>query len=386
MSLITTNYSQKIISEIYKNFAFIENSNSTSDRSLDINYEIDIDLDWLGKQAKTFSVNYSTHGYINFYKTIRCKPEDVERTLFEVYIYSFVKCFYNGIFYSNVNPNSNLGYAFRGHAHLFHVLKSISNSGTSGDLMYVMRIELGGIKTKEAQIIRLLKRFSFLSSFKDTMNDALGTTNFWISKYELVINSLKDDYYSKEHVEQGNLTVEKEKEESKNNIYSNGKLHVMELNLNTTSSITSFSNTPLMNSFTDKDKKFYFIPVANGKSVEFNASFFYSKANFIKINKVKTEMDKVNKYYHSVELTSKQDHFICSEVYSNTGIKCRNYYSPEPEKINIPSVSEIESQLSKLTNTQIYKLIEKIALGEEITTELEIDEIFNEMFQNNLVK
>lgn len=385
MSLITTNYSQKKISEIYKNFAFIENSNSTSDRSLDIRYEIDIDLEWLGKQAQTFSMNYSTHGYINFFKTIKCKPEDVNKLLFETYIYSFVKCFYNGIFYANVNQNSDLGYAFRGHAHLFHLLKSNNNSGNSGDVMFITRIEIGNEKRKEAQLIRILKKFKFLTSFKDTANDALGTNNFWISKYELVINSLKDDHHSKQHVEQGNLTSEKEKEESNNSIYSNGRLHLMEVN-KTPSSILSFNNMPLMNAFTDKDKKFYFIPVENGKNVEFNASFFYAKANFININKDKTDMSKIENYYHSYTLTSKQDHFICSEVYSNCGIKCRNYYSPEPEKIKIPTVSEIESQLNKLTNSQTFKLIEKIAMGEELNLEAEIEDIYNELFQDDRVK
>lgn len=379
----TTNYSQKAIFNENKTVEFIEDNTSISNRSFDLVLELDISIKRLSQQADTFASNFITHGYIDWYRTFRLRDTEMHKELKNLYIYSFVKCLYNGMFYSNINENSNLGHAFRGHCCLFHILKSPYNSGNSNDLMLSYRIGIGSEIRRKALFLRLLTRFKFLSSYKEFEKDSLGTSPFIIFKYERYMNTFKENYYIRSHIEQGDNATNRERLD-----YPNGRLSIFEVNSdNNCKSILMFSQSPHMNTFLCKDRKtFYYFCVQNGKSVVNNPSFFYNIANFISMSDKFDDKAKVEKYYNKKILTKDQGHFICSEVFTNTGIKCRSYRNLESEPgIKLPALKYFEEQLEKIKDKiQEESIINKIFDSFIEDIDLDIKEVISTILGINL--
>lgn len=386
MSLLTKNYSQSKINQVLTNYSFIERRTSTSERSLDIYFDLDVDLDWLEFQAHTFSINYSTHGYINHFKVMKCKPEEVENLLFQTYIYSFVKSFYNSIYNSDMSSKTSFGFAFKGHVDMFNIIRSCSNSGYFGETMFSTRIIIGDKKRKDSHMIRLFKRFSFLSQFKSNQFDAFGTVSFSIPRFESILNSFCYDHFALNHVEQGKVTAGIKDATDKRKIdYPSGKLHLADMN-DHQSAILAFNNFPLMNAFVDKNNNFYFIPTDEKNSFEFNASVFFNKANFLTLNSDQTDMDKILKIYHSFKLSEDTSHFVCSEIYTNTGIRCRNYRFPERgPKLVIPSVDDIYESIKTKSESVTGKLVLK-SLGLEQEYEDIVEDLYNILFPDQSLK
>lgn len=380
MSLLTKNYSQSKINQILLNYSFIERRTSTSDRSLNIIYDLNIDLEWLEFQAETFSIGYSTHGYMPFFKVMKCKPEDVQLLLKQCYIYSYVKCFYNGIFNSDMSSGTNFGFAFKGHVDFFNIIKSSSNSGMFGETLFSARLNIGDSNFRRSQMIRIFRKFSFLQSFKDSQYSSFGTVSFNIPKYESILNSFAYDHLSNQHVEQGKvMTSDEKKKDTKKNDYTTGKLHLSDMN-DSQSGILAFNNFPLMNAFIDKSNNFYFITTDEKNAFENNASVFFAKANFITVNSKQSDFDKINKVYNVFELSSETDHFVCSEVYTITGVKCRTSARLDrTPKFVVPSVESIYESIRTMSESQSFKLVLKVLGVEE-----EYDDIVEEMFNTIL--
>lgn len=386
MSLLTKNYSQSKINQLFINYSYIERRTSTSDRSLDVFYDLEIDLDWLDFQARTFSTCYSTHGYLNFFKVMKCKPEDVGLLLTQVYIYSFVKCFYNGIYNSDMSHKTNFGLAFKGHVDLFNVIRSSSNTGYFGETMFSTNLRIGDKKRKDSQMFRIFRRFPFLSEFKNYQFSSFGSVSFSIPKYETILNSFAYDYLSSIHVEQGKVTTgTSDAKQVKRNDYPTGRLHLADMN-DSQSAILAFNNFPLLNAFKDKSNNFYFIPTDEKNPLENNASVFFCKANFITLNSIDSDMSKITKIYNSVGLTAETNHFVCSEVYTITGIKCRNYPAPSQfSEFVIPSVDDIYESIRTKSDNFSSKLVLKV-LGLDVELDDITDEMYNILFPDRRVK
>jgi hypothetical protein len=153
----------------------------------------------------------------------------------------------------------------------------------------------------------------------------------------------------------------------------------------TRSSILSFNNNPLMNAFYTNDKKKYkFITVNGGKSVINNSSFFFSKANFIKMSSKQVNNDKINRIYREIDVDDKFRHVVCYEVFTNTGIICSFLPTAKPSNpIKIPGIEKIEQYLTELFDElSLEDILDKIA---EATNFDNIEEFFNQLLEK-LVK
>lgn len=376
MSLSIKNYSQNTINKIIKNFAYLEDNTTTANLTFELDLKIEPNLDQLDLQARIFSINYKTHGYINFYKSLRIRDDQVETALYEMYVYSYVKSLYNGLFFHNLSEDSNLGLAFQGHALFFQAIKAASLSEMRDDVYLRYNLNLGSPKYKQALLARILSRFSFLKSFINESLDNVGTTPFYVRYIETYFSYITQDYYSNEYFKQG--------VDSKNsdNNFPNGRLFITKLNMSDSNSILKFNTNPIMNAFTnDSFKEFYFVPVLNGTTMVDNPAVFFSKANFISLRSdgKNNNMIKIRRIYNSILLNSKQRHLVLAEVFTNTGVICRfnSEGNTKYDRIKVPSIDKF---IKLIEDHDYTSLLEKISeeLWESINNseEPEID-IYN---------
>lgn len=362
-----TNYSFNTICEKIKNFTFLEDSSSVIDKGMTLFFDIVVSTNELDAQATTFMENYSTHGHINFFRVFKCKPSEVDDLLYELYIYSYVKCLYNGLYYDRISESSDLGLSFIGHSMFFELLRSPNATNFKDDTLISYRIQLGNEINRQALILRLISRFSFLRDFLDYNTDALGTSSFFINKYERLLNFLVEDFYSRDHF----VNAEKDKDNKRSRgayNYENGQLFIVKIGQ--AKSFAAFNNSPVINAFTDHSgNKLIFSTVRNGKSMEFNSSFSFSKANFIRLSDRNNDFDKVEKYFNNLILTNDQRHLVCSEVYANTGIYCR-FVGPKTSNVKIPTMSDF-TNLIKDKNYDLDNILESVKRYEGIIRDIE---------------
>lgn len=366
----TSNYSPTTINRVLKNYEYLEDNSSVSDRFYEVSLDLSIDLDQLEYQSDVFAENFSCHGNINFFKVLRIKQNQVMKVLKEIYVYSYAKSLYNGIYYHQISGSSELGSALRGHACLFHLLINPSNSSNRSDYHISYRISLGTADYKKALLLSLIGKFPFLSEHSKFTKDSFGTSPFFIGNYERHISNLETDFYSKNHIAT-NDTEESSKKDKSDPNYPEGKLALYKLTESSASSITSFSNTPVINSFVNKaNSKFYFITVGNGISVHNNSSFIYNKANFLFFSDdERNDKKKTERIYSVIELSKNQQHLVCNEVFCNTGIKCKFIRkvakSSRPIKVPTPDRltelikkhgSKLEEYILEVISTKIYEI------------------------------
>lgn len=415
---MTTNYSKGIIPKYSQNILFLDGSTSISDKSLNIILCLNPELDHLDCQAATFASNLSTHGYFDFRKILNVNTTKIIQTLEELYIYSFVKCVYNGIFFSNINEKSNLGLAFRGHASLFCVLKSVTNYGEFDDFFMQTRVDIGSDSQRRAMIFGIIARYPFLNQYKKFTTDSLGSSSFYIPTYERYLARFREDTYVSYHLEQGNgqkknNNVNNNKNSNNNNLnsnfeninnndhnndqsnnnfnYPNGRLAIYVVDM-TNNSILAFDNYPLLNAFESFTRDtLYYIPSIN-KELEFNASFFFNKANFITLSRATdNNMPKINEIYKvkNINIRTTQRHLVCSEVFTITGIKCRTVVcdiTPITRKFKIPPLDVIITKLLDRSSDDFYDMLGMLAGEIETDDGSELSDLFNEMFIKPKVK
>jgi hypothetical protein len=382
----TNNYSQAPINESIKTFEVLEDNTTISNRSFNLNLIIDLSSKQLKYQAKLFAVNYKTHGYINFFKTFRIREDQVLDVLEKLYVYSYAKCLHNGIYYHRISNNSDMGFAMRGHAAYFNLLTQTSQSGKKNDTLLTYNLDVGSDKYKEALLVKLIATYPFLKEYTEYRKDPLGTFPFFIQEFEGYFTYLSEDYYSRDHVQQGEQDKFGNSDttgRSRGLTYPNGKLHIVRMNQKHNSSILSFNNNPLMNAFYSNDRKKYrFITINAGKSVINNPSFFFSKANFIKLADNQTNEDKIERIYREIKVDNNLEHVTCYEVFTNTGIMCS--FMPvksSSSTIKIPSLATIEQYLTKLKDMMQEDILIRIA---EATDLSDLEEFFNELLNNSV--
>jgi hypothetical protein len=258
----------------------------------------------------------------------------------------------------------------RGHAAYFNLLTQTSQSGKKNETLLTYSLDVGTLNYKKALLVKLFTKYPFLKDYSKFRKDALGTFPFFIQEYEAYFNYLSDDYYSRDHVQQGEQdTIENSNITGRGRglTYSNGKLHIVRMDQKQTSSIVSFNNNPLMNAFYNSDrKKYLFIPVNSNKSVENNPSFFFSKANFIKLAENQTNQKKIDRIYKEINVDANLEHVVCYEVYTNTGIFCSFMPVQRSNNIKMPSLETIEQYLSKLDEDALEGILVKIAEATDI--------------------
>lgn len=358
----TSNYSFKNLVKQIRNYEFLNDSSSTSTRNFSLSLCIDLELERLDLQSEVFSDNFIQHGYIEFSKTLRCKHDEVKTNLKNLYIYSFVKSLYNGLFFENISSDTKQGLCFRGHAAFYQILRNPNLSIFHDNYSVMALIKLPNSIEKKILMSLILRKYDFLS--KGITNiDSYGNSPFIHTEWESKMHYLNDSHTSRMNI----LNVESgEKDKLKNDGGSiskpknnDGRLVMLELTNDVASSIVNEINNPITNVLLKKNgDTLYFVPVNDTYQIENNCSFFFNLANFIRLN---DSSDKdLNKYYSSnpYSLESKK-FFIASEVFTNTGIKCKTIYSGlsgTSKPIFLPKVEDIISRVIDNPNLSIENI------------------------------
>lgn len=380
----TTNYSQGPINGSIKTYEGLYDSTSISDRTFHSNMETFLDTPQLAFQGITFSSNYGSHGYMNFSRTLRIRESEVSNRLFEVFIYSYMKCLHNGLYFHRISDSVDMGLSLRGHASLFELIVSNSQSGRKNETLLSYNLDLGSDSRKRAFLLKLLTDFPFLKEYQNFGLDSLGTTSFFIQKYETTLNLLSEDYYSRDHIQQGDqdkINLKNNTGRSKGLNYPNGKLHITRLDQKQSSSILSFSNNPIMNGAVSADGKSYrFIPVNEGKTIVNNPSFILSKSLFIKFSNDQIHQTKLDRIYREVEISKDTEHLVCYEVFAITGIMCR--FVPTKNTRNYSgidtTVSKLENYLSSLSSKLSEDFFQEVLNSVDIE---DFDDVLDEILE-----
>lgn len=362
--LVTAFYSFKDLIVKNKNESFINKFTSIDLRKLDLYFKIVLDFDFLALQADTFARNYSSHGHINFFKVLRCRNDDVVQYLFEMFVYSFVKCLHNGWFYHNLSEDSNMGYCFIGHSKFFNVLKGASLQRRENDVSINIMIENDSITRRRMLVALLVRQFPFLTSYSD-FSDNFGLQPFLIPELEDRFAYLLYDYYSSRATEE---LKDVKTPKSRNILDEKGMLQIVKCNDAVGKSILKPEAYPIANAFLTEDGSELFYIAVNGKySIENNPSFFFSKANFIRFVRSSEPTKIRNNYYNVQQIDSSHLFLVCSEVFTNTGIKC-SYFETDPNSIQgydpvrpittVSKLKQLEEKLQEsLTTKEILKII-----------------------------
>lgn len=366
----TKDYSIDRIVTKHKNYQFLNKESSISDKRIEYSFVIKPMASRLLLQASTFSSNFVNHGDYNLQKILRCRHDQVEDILTKMYVYSYIKNFHNGLFCDKLNDSCDLGYSFEGHQQLFEVIKSPYQRRVREDIFIDSKIKLGNDTTKQVSIALLISQFPFLKEYSSYI-DNLGFEAFLIPKYESYFSFLTEDFYAARSTgDIANTAILKgPKVDTRGD---KGKISVVGTNNETSRQILKEGSYPITNAFTNvDDSKLYFIEVNGSHSINDNPSFFFSKANFIKISSNANTTKFVNKFYLTKELTPKEDFLTCSEVFTITGIRCK-YIGEKKEKLfsNIMSTQIIDSIIYKLGQipekfddiTAIIKAINTLAI------------------------
>lgn len=302
-----------------RNQQYLRKLNSSVDSSLYMKFVVKPDARMLNLQAEIFALNYANHGYLNLPKILRCSGNDVQRKLSELYIYSYVKCLYNGLFYSSLNNSSDLGLCFTGHSSMFHVIRSTGVNRIKDEFAFDCRFKHGDEDVRRVEVALLVGEFSFLKQY-DNFVDNFGNSPFLIPEIERLFRFLNEDYYAIRSA--GGPSVKYGREEQKSD--EQGKIKITTLDSAYQSSILRPENYPVANAFTDSSgRKLYFIEVNGNYSIENNPSFFFSKANFLVASDDNNFDLLEQRYYHTKDLGPDEDFLVASEVFTITGIYCK---------------------------------------------------------------
>lgn len=374
----SVNYSRKQIQENQKNWEFVYAASQISTRSLNINLKLNINISSIHKQAIVFAHNYMSHGYVNHSRTLRIRQTDVFQQLYELYCYDLVKCYHAICFFENLRQGVDLSYSLGGNVAFFELVRSRTCEGSSGNMMQSYSIDVGSDTEIYGNFVRLFNAFPFLNKV-DLMSGSFSNTPFIIPQYQNYFGCLYNDYYSRGYMNKntgnsgGNtnpsttsdsgeeVKVKSSSQHKDGADMSIGRLELLILGADS-NSITKFENTPLFNSFLSSDgSSFYFQPVGNSKDVEFNPSFIFGKSYSFSLTS-NNEMERINQLYKKVKLTSKQEHFVCSEVHCVTGIKCRPVI--DNGKVTAPtsgySVDDIIKKIGEIDYSKFVKIAEQL--------------------------
>lgn len=424
MSISMTNYSHKAINAAHKHYDAFLNNTPVSMKNFELDLKINIDLNMLNIQAHTFAYFVRNDNNMKFETRLSAPLEKVETILYECYIYSFVKCLFNAFFRSEINSDMFKGYAFEGHCKFYHLLRAQYLVEEKGGIVYTINIDYGNEKHRRALFILIFGSFPFLRRYLDSGYDSFGTRAFFITDYENYLLRMRNsvsDLKSKSNKGNNPIGNQNNKDQNidkdstipssisdqpqsqtpnskkKNNFNQNrnnsanlnnklGLLEIVELNDQSCSNITNFENNPVLNAFISEDGGTqYYIPIVDDKPIIYNASYFFNKANFITLSN-NQDMKILGRAYQRQEITDRQLHFICSEVYTNTGVKPQNVIvkRDKKDKISKIPVSQIYDYLDKIVKDKLNEVFIEILEGiaEKVTTEdFELGTLLNKILE-----
>jgi hypothetical protein len=326
----TRNYSFNRLVSLLKTDEFLQDGGTSTERTIEYFFNIKVNPQRLKDQALVFATNFRTHGVYNFERLFGCRDHHVKDILEEMYIYSYLKALYSIYFDEALTNNDMCGFCFAGHSRFYYLIQRKNYIITDQNISTSVSIKLGSKLERIADFTSLLHKFKFMEKYLYKL-PTIGQDPFIIDDFEKRFSKLVNDYYAKRSDgEPDYLSDKKDFSEGKNlanvSIPENekGKVQICQLRNEDSLYIIKDDGNPLTNTFFSDDcSVLHHIEVNNGYQMKFNESFFFNLANFIVIDKEKSQMDDINRYYKSTVLTRKQKFIVNSEVYAITGIKPR---------------------------------------------------------------
>jgi hypothetical protein len=256
-----SNYSRDTLIGKHKNQQFLRRSDRTTDNSINLEFEVVPCAKTLALQSKTFASNYRVHGYLNLSKIIRVKEEDVETTLQNLYIYSYLKALHNGFFNDQLNEDSDQGMCFKGHSEFYFILRSTGMRIFKDDVFISSIINLGTKSSRRKIFALLVKQFPQMASYA-SFSDSYGLQPFLIPDFEKLFNFLSDDYYSKRA--QGE--PDSKRGGRSDHSHSLGKIQICNVTELSSKEIISENAYPIWNAFTNKKGDDLFFTAEEGST------------------------------------------------------------------------------------------------------------------------
>lgn len=348
-----SNYSRDTLIGKHKNQQFLRRSDRTTDNSISLEFEVVPCAKTLALQSKTFASNYRVHGYLNLSKIIRVKEEDVETTLQNLYIYSYLKVLHNGFFNDQLNEDSDQGMCFKGHSEFYFILRSTGMRIFKDDVFISSLINLGTKSSRRKIFALLVKQFPQMASYA-SFSDSYGLQPFLIPDFEKLFNFLSDDYYSKRA--QGE--PDSKRGGRSDHSHSLGKIQICNVTELSSKEIISENAYPIWNAFTNKKgDDLFFTAVNNNHELKDNRSFFFSQANFIRLSDNCDHELLSDRYYQKMKLGEQEQFFVASEVFTNTGIKCLNVASLKDKTFGVYIGSATIERISSFLDEQSDELL-----------------------------
>lgn len=359
----TTNFSFTNIVNRLKNYEYLNDSSSTSTRTVSLSLCLDLEFERLELQSKLFASNFISHGYIEFPKTLRCKYDQVIGILEGIYIYSFTKALYNGLYFSNINDSTDQGLCLRGHVSLHQLLRSPSFYKVSETYSVYASLKLPGDIGKKVLISSILYKYPYLRDSIFNI-DSVGNSPFMHYEWESRLQYLNDSFNTRNNIlnkdpdDAAGTTASASNKTISDVKNDKGRLILLRLNADTASSITSDDNNPMLNVLLEKQGKIlYFTPMTTKHSIENNCSFFFNLANFIRLEN-STDINLSRFYFADEYSFESKKFFLCSEVFTNTGIKCTGYNINKPKDNDFfPKIEEIFDEVTKNPDSSIGAIL-----------------------------
>lgn len=357
----TSNYSRNRIVSKKKTDEYLRQTNNSTARQVNFEFTIKPDIRRLNYRAETFAFNFKSHGDLNLSKILRIPEWQLNSKLKELYIYSYIKCLHNSLFFHKLDSTSSWGFCFHGHSEMFYLLQQASFSYLHENIFVYMTINIGNDDKRRIMITKLITQFKFLAPYRGYLN-LMGLQSFMIPEYENYFAYLEEDYYSKRAQGEPEKIDKNVKEDGHSTsrvisgeFNSKGRIKVVKVRNNETQTILNEENLPLTNAFASEGNKvLHYIEVGNGHEVAFNRSFFFCLSNDIQIVKNKDLANLSKNYFKTMIMSKDTDFLVASEVYTNTGIRCNT-----ANILKSPSLMKEPLTIGKLDFETVFKLVEE---------------------------
>lgn len=342
------NYGVGKLVSLFRTNYYLEQMNNSSDLQLNFYYEVNPSVNRLKLQAEIFAANFEAHGYYNFPRLLRCRDDKVKTNLEDMYIYSYLKCYYVLLFNSELDDSEDLGYCFTGHSRFLNLMLCQGYKQVRDEVFVFNNVRYGSFAKRKLKFSLLVAQFP---QFKDWQysQTALGHDIFSDVNIERHFENIVADFYGKRGYQDENVEGEEDPglgenanfHKTSSEMNDEGRITICKVRNNGVQTIREEGNRPLNNCFMNTSfTELYYLEVNGTYEVKNNPSFHFNNANFICINE-HTDDEILNKFYRSMAIGTRQSFMLCSEVFTITGINCNNLQFNVRQLVATPTIKGV---------------------------------------------
>jgi hypothetical protein len=356
-----TNYLSNIfVNYIEQEKSFFSTKNEFTDKYYTLNIGLGKHADELDIQAEIFS-DYMDSRSLQILRRLIDNRRNFKELMYEVFIYSFFKSLFLGLFVNQVNANSNFGKCFYGHGYMFHVISHERNAENSNLSGYNIGFKV--VCEEKLFLINYYKaRFPFLNGLDKI--DTFGCSFPFSEIYERILNEL---YYMS--IDDGNQNTNNEKRKERKNDPSVTQVSVMNANIykgndkpdvrsyddSCYNNVLEFSNNSLFNMFYSNDFDGMYYTKHSKESILLNRNYFLPRALlFSGEYSFDGEISFLDNLYHFIRFNESDNmniehlHLFIGDVFAITGIVPKIVPSSFKNKGKLPVV--ITDDIKKTLN------------------------------------